>query len=59
MELKSLLITEELVDHMKAAYPPKPYAPGMSLDEVAFNQGSQAPIEHLEHLLRKRNARSR
>ena len=59
MALQNLLLNEDLIDHMKAAFPPKPYVPGMSLDEVAYNQGTQAPIEHLEHLLRKRNARGR
>ena len=59
MAIREFLINEELLNHMKAAFPPKPYTPGMSLDEVAFNQGSQAPIEHLERLLRKKNARGR
>ncbi len=56
---KNLLVTEDLIDHMKAAFPPKPYSPGMLLEEIAFNQGTQLPIEHLEYLLRKRNARAR
>lgn len=59
MATKNLLLNEDLIDHMRAAFPPKPYAPGMLLEEVAFNQGTQAPIEHLEQLLRKRNARGR
>ncbi len=59
MAPKDILITEDLVDHMKAAFPLKPYQPGMPLDEVAFNQGTQEPIHHLERLLRKRNARGR
>jgi len=59
MAPKNILITEDLVNYMKAAFPPKHYQPGMPLDEVAFNQGTQEPIHHLEQLLRKRNARGR
>ena len=59
MTLQQLLITEELVNHMKAAFPPKPYTPGMSLEEVAYAEGTQAPIQRLERLLQKRNARGR
>jgi len=59
MTAKQLLITEDLVDHMKAAFPPKPYTPGMSLEEIAYAQGTQEPIHRLEQLLQKRNARGR
>jgi len=56
---QNLLITEELVDYMKAAFPPEPYEPGMTLAEIAFAEGKQKPIQRLEQLLRKRNARGR
>ena len=59
MAIRDLLITQELVDHMKAAFPPTDYKPGMPLDEVAFNAGKQEPIRHLEIILQKRIARSR
>ena len=59
MPLKDLLITSELVDHMKAAFQPVTYKPGMTLEEVAFAAGTQAPIQHLEIILQKRIARSR
>ena len=59
MSHKNLLITEELVDHMKAAFPPKPYTPGTSLDEVAYAEGTQAPIHRLEQLLSMKTARGR
>jgi hypothetical protein len=59
MAIKDLLITSELVDHMKAAFPSVTYKPGMSLEEVAFAAGAQAPIQHLEIILQKRIARSR
>ena len=59
MAMKDLLITEELVAHMRAAFQPEPYTPGMTLDEVAYNEGTQAPIRHLEIILQKRIARSR
>ena len=59
MAMKDLLITEELVNHMRAAFPPVPFKPGMSLAEVAFSEGTQKPIRHLEIILQKRNARGR
>ena len=59
MAIKDLLITQELVDHMKAAFQPVTYKPGMTLDEVAWNAAKQEPIQHLERLLQKRIARSR
>jgi len=59
MAMKDLLITEELVTHMQAAFPVEPYKPGMSLAEVAFAEGTQKPIRHLELILQKRNARGR
>lgn len=59
MAMKDLLITEELVNHMRAAFPEEPYKPGMTLDEVAYAAGQQKPIRHLELILQKRNARGR
>ena len=59
MAIKDLLITSELVDHMKAAFPVVTYKPGMPLEEVAFAAGTQAPIQHLEIILQKRIASRR
>ena len=59
MALKDFLVTEELVQHMKAAFPVKPYEPGMELAVIAHNEGTQKPIRHLELILQKRNARGR
>jgi len=59
MAPKQLLITEDLVNHMKAAFPPLPYSPGMTLEELAYAQGTQEPIIRLEQMLQQRNARGR
>ena len=59
MATKNLLVTEDLLTHMEKAFPETPYRPGMPLDEVAYYQGAQAPINHLRMLLQKRNKRSR
>jgi len=59
MAPKNLLITEDLIEHLKAAFPLKPYEPGMALEEVAYNQGTQAPIDRLEHLLQMKTARGK
>ena len=59
MSTQNLLVTEDLVNHMEKAFPEKPYKPGMTLDEVAHNQGTQDPINHLKYLLQKRSKRSR
>ena len=59
MPKKDILITEDLVEYMRAAFQPKPYTPGMTLEEVAFAAGTQEPIDRLELLLQKRNARGR
>ncbi len=56
---QSINITEDLVTHMRAAFPPMHYKPGMSLEEVAFAQGTQEPIIRLEQLLHQRNKRGR
>ena len=59
MAQPNLLITEELIDHLKAAFPPKAYTPGMTLEEVAHAAGTQEPIIRLERLLHQRNKRGR
>ena len=56
---KNLLITEDLIDHLKAAFPVKSYTPGMTLEAVAHNAGTQEPITRLERLLKQRNERGR
>lgn len=56
---KNLLITEDLINHLKAAFPLVPYAPGSTLESIAFNQGTQEPIIRLERLLKQRNERGR
>ena len=59
MSTQNLLVTEDLVTHMEKAFPETVYKPGMTLDEVAYRQGTQDPINHLKYLLRKRNQRGR
>lgn len=59
MATQSILVNEDLIAHMEKAFPDKPYKPGATLAEVAYNQGTQDPIQHLKYLLQKRNKRGR
>lgn len=57
MSAQTAPITQELLTYMEKAFPPKPYRPGMPFDEVAYNEGTQAPINRLKEMLERRNKR--
>lgn len=58
MSAQNAPITPELLTYMEKAFPPRPYKPGMPLDEVAYYEGTQAPIIRLRELLERRNKRN-